>query len=245
VTDLAAEEYIRQRLRPVPGDDFYLHLSDLRIALEQLLPRKMHRVLDFGCGGSPYRSLFEPCIYHRADLAGTAEGLDFTFGLDSAVGAETSHYDCVLSSQVLEHVVSPSAYLSECHRVLENGAHLLLTTHGLFEEHACPYDYWRWTCFGLRKIVESAGFEVRSIKKLTTGPRAVMFFTDRQKYQLRFQKAGLYGGALNLGLGLVRRTGARRKHTACDQSFPKHRVVDDSEPGHEIYVAIALVAQKA
>jgi 2-polyprenyl-3-methyl-5-hydroxy-6-metoxy-1,4-benzoquinol methylase len=135
--DLAAQEYIRQRFEPRPGDPFYLHLSDLMLAVRDLIPSDTNRVLDFGCGGSPYRPFFEPCAYHRADLAGT-DSLDFRFGADSRLPDEVSDYDCVLSSQVLEHVCSPFSYLSECYRVLRPGGRLILSTHGLFEDHSCP-----------------------------------------------------------------------------------------------------------
>lgn len=37
---------------------------------------------------------------------------------------------------------------------------MLLSTHGTFVYHPDPIDLWRWTCEGLRRIVEDAGFEV-------------------------------------------------------------------------------------
>ena len=128
---LSNEEYIRERLDPKPGDPYYLHLSDLLLAIREEIPAGAGRVLDYGCGGSPYRSLFTPGIYHRADLAGVSS-LDFEFGEDSRVAAASSDYDCVLSSQVLEHVASPKAYLKECYRVLKPGGRLSLLTDGLF-----------------------------------------------------------------------------------------------------------------
>jgi SAM-dependent methyltransferase len=241
--DLAAPEYIRERVQPKPGDPFYLHLSDLILAFKELLPSAAARVLDYGCGGSPYRSLFQPCTYHRADLAGDG-ALDFEYGADSRLPAALSDYDCVLSSQVLEHVSSPLLYLSECYRVLRPGGCLILSTHGLFEDHSCPDDFWRWTVFGLRRLVEEAGFTVEKMKKLTTGPRAAVFFAERELYRLQFTRGGLYSHMLWYGVRVVRRTGARRRHEACDANFPHHRVVEATESGHNIYVAIALAARR-
>ena len=177
--DLASADYIRQRLEPKPGDPLYLHLSDLLLAIKDLIPRGVGPVLDFGCGGSPYRPLFGPRTYHRADLAGSGAALDFEYGVDSLLSAPSEDYACVLSSQVLEHVCSPLAYLAECRRVLRPGGQLFLSTHGLFEDHACPYDFWRWTVFGLQRMVEEAGFTIEKIKKLTTGPRAAVFLAER------------------------------------------------------------------
>src|SRR5205085_11279201 len=139
------------------------------------------RVLDFGCGGSPYRSLFGSSVYHRADLAGSAMDVDFEYGPDSRLSAKTADYDCVLSSQVLEHVASPTDYLAECYRLLKPGGHLILSTHGSMEDHACPYDYWRWTAYGLRKLVEEEGIGVQIIKKVRSGTRAADLLYPRDQ----------------------------------------------------------------
>jgi SAM-dependent methyltransferase len=249
-TDMAAAEYIRRRINPRPGDPAYLHLSDLLLAITELIPPGPGRVLDFGCGGSPYRRLFGPCTYHRADLAGSGAGLDFEYGPDSLLPAPSEDYDCVLSSQVLEHVGSPRSYLDESRRVLKPGGCLILTTHGLFEDHFTPCDYWRWTVYGLRKLVEESGYNIERISKLTTGPRAAVFMAEREQGRLTFNRArlwsrvGFYSRMLNCGAALFRRAGAWRIHNACDANLPQHRVVDPDQPGHDIYVAIALIARR-
>jgi SAM-dependent methyltransferase len=241
--DLGASEYLRERLTPRPGDFLYLHLSDLLIALKALIPANVSKVLDYGCGGSPYRSLFGDCIYHRADLAG-GSALDFEYGPDARLPLELSNYDCVLSTQVLEHVEHPETYLAECHRVLRPGGQLILTTHGLYEDHACPYDYWRWTAYGLNRLVDCSGLKVNTTKKLTTGPRGALFLAEMELHRLRFGPAGPYGKLLSLGVRAVQRLGSRRRHEASDLSFDNYRMVDMDQPSHNIYVAIALVASR-
>jgi len=83
---------------------------------------------------------------------------------------------------------------------------------------------------------------VRTVKKLTTGPRGVLFLSEREFYRLRFESAGAYGTLLSLGMRAVQRLSARRLHEASDRSFPHHRVVDASESGHDIYIGIAVLA---
>src|SRR5262249_21062711 len=156
------------------------------------------RVLDYGCGGSPYRTLFGKCTYHRADLAG-GHNLDFEYGPNGLLPAALGGYDCVLSTQVLEHVEDPGVYFNECRRVLRPGGRLVLTTHGSYEDHACPYDYWRWTAFGLQQIVERAGLRINAIKKLTTGPRGILSLSEPELYKIRFRESGWYGLALSMG----------------------------------------------
>ncbi|MGH7090909.1 MAG: class I SAM-dependent methyltransferase, partial [Stellaceae bacterium] len=168
----------------------------------------------------------------------------FEFGEDSRLPVGAAEYDCVLSSQVLEHVPAPPSYLEEAHRVLRPGGTLLLSTHGLFEDHACPADYWRWTAYGLKKLVESAGFGVGTIRKLTTGPRATVFFAERTDYGSDYWRVARYYRAILFGLRGLRAISARRRHEACDICFPAHRVVDFGEAGHETYVALVLAARR-
>jgi SAM-dependent methyltransferase len=240
--ELADQEYLRQRLAPKPGDPLYLHLSDLVLAIRDLLPSNVSRVLDYGSGGSPYRPLFENCIYQSADLSG--KGLDFEFGPDARLPPSLKEYDFVLSTQVLEHVEDPTTYLHECHRILKSNGRLLLTTHGLFEEHGCPYDYWRWTSFGLQRIVAEAGFKVEATKKITTGPRAALFFAERQFYNLQSNPVGWYARLLSLGIRTIQRIGTRRLHIAADMTFKNNRIIDANEADHPSFIAIAILAVK-
>jgi SAM-dependent methyltransferase len=243
---LEADEYLRQRIEPAPGDQDYLHLSDLLTAVKKFIPRKVSRVLDYGCGGSPYRSLFGECTYHRADMADMAGGdkLDFEYGSDSRLPAAATGYDCIVSTQVLEHVEDPLFYLQECYRALEPGGHLLLTTHGMFKDHAVPYDYWRWTIFGLRCLVEKAGFEVVELNKLTLGPRAVLYLLEGQLGSLNFSGSGFYDRLLSYGVRIIRRLGSRRLHHVVDRNFPSHRIANANEFPDDIYICIAVLARR-
>jgi len=118
------------------------------------------RVLDYGCADVPYRRFFAADIdYVTADLRGNARAA-IEINADGSLPCEDESFDAVVSTQVLEHVGDPGLYLSECHRVLRPGGRLLLSTHGMMLYHPDPVDYWRWTCAGLRRIVQDAGFDV-------------------------------------------------------------------------------------
>lgn len=118
------------------------------------------RVLDYGCADVPYRRFFGPDVdFIAADLPGNPHAT-LLLRDDGTVPAPDDSFDAVLSTQVLEHVVDPGLYLRECRRVLRPGGRLLLSTHGIFVYHPDPVDLWRWTCDGLRHVVEQAGLEV-------------------------------------------------------------------------------------
>ena len=112
--------------------------------------------------------------------------------------------------------------------------------HGLFEDHSCP-EIWRWTAIGLVKLIKSVGFDVDAIRKLTTGPRAAVFFTT-SPVGPGVRRAAFHHVAALIGLPVLQRISARRRHLACDACFSQYRVVDANSAGHNSYIAIALTA---
>ncbi|MBE2240719.1 MAG: class I SAM-dependent methyltransferase [Caldilineaceae bacterium] len=234
-------KYNRQRWNPLPGDvGYYLHLSDLRIALQPFATDSSLTILDYGCGGSPYRALFPHANYCRADI-GPSDDLDYELDATGSIHAPSAMFDLILSTQVVEHVKDPAHYFAECFRLLKNGGELICTTHGAFEDHGCPFDYQRWTTYGLQRDLEAAGFQVTGVSKLTTGPRALIFLIDR---------GWLWGpvkGVLGMALFLVRSFFKLFRswiHRMCDITLVDHRVVRDKLDDHPLYVGVLIVGTK-
>lgn len=84
---LEADDYVRERLYPRVSINFYLHLVDLREAIGLFGTSERIRILDYGCGGSPYRKLFSNSEYIRADVTPCQE-LDFLLPADSRAGLQ-------------------------------------------------------------------------------------------------------------------------------------------------------------
>jgi len=239
--DIASDIYVRDRLNPQPGDLFYLHLSDMLLAFNKFATDEALRILDFGCGGSPYRSLFPRSTYERADFAGTPN-VDHVIPSDGSacrLDVADGTYDMVISSQVLEHVTDPTSYLKEALRLLRPGGRLLLTTHGTYEDHGCPYDYRRWTDSGLRCDLEQAGFEVEQMMKMTTGGRAVVFILQRHRGAFgRSRIPGLLFWLVNGFMFRFRKFFNRQ----CDFAFSSNRVATDGLEHHRFYLALLASA---
>ena len=125
-------------------------------------------LLDIGCGSTPYRALFDVesylgldiikfdgCINVNCDVSYDGQKLPFR---DSSV-------DCALMSEVLEHVFEPHHLLSEIYRVLKPNGTLLATVPFVWDEHDQPYDFGRYTSFGLKYLLEKNSFDICYFKK--------------------------------------------------------------------------------
>jgi SAM-dependent methyltransferase len=235
-------EYNRERLAPEPGDPLYLHLSDLRLAMDSIKSDQSIRLLDYGCGGSPYRKLFPHADYRRADFL-VSPGLDYVVGEDSCVDEVGGSFDFILSTQVLEHVSSPSSYLSEAYRLLRDGGELICTTHGVYEEHGCPYDFWRWTGYGLAKACEEVGFSVDQTLRLTTGPRAVLFLSEMYRTRFGSLPNNNLGQSLYVFLNTVH-TDTAGFHRWCDEAYKDFRLTSSTERDHAFSIALLVRARK-
>lgn len=242
VKSIADPDYVRERTEPHPDDFDYLHLSDLREGLLQVLPKRPGRVLDYGCGGSPYCSMMDSKTYHRADFPGT-DGLDFLLQPDVKVQTPDHDYDLILSTQVLEHVPEPVQYLAECRRMLRPGGSLILSTHGTFHEHACPHDYWRWTADGLRITLERAGFRISRLLKLTTGPRALLYLNRSLQRQLVFTGSSPLIWGMRLSRLIYTRLDRGLLHNLSDREHYQYRVVPADTPNHGMYIALLAAAE--
>lgn len=171
----------QERFNPTPGEEAYPHLRDIRDAVRDAVQEATGVWLDYGAATSPYQGLFTNARLHTAEFASTSWKycIDYPLDDDGRVPADDGVFDGVLSTQVLEHAVEPALYLREAMRVLKPGGQLVLTTHGVWEDHGAV-DLWRWTAEGLRAQVEAAGFVVDRCWTLTCGARAVLHLLLRQ-----------------------------------------------------------------
>lgn len=147
---------------------------------------KKKNVLDYGCGNKPYKELFINTYseYVGADLQGNNLA-DIIINDDGTLPLTDESFDCVLSTQVLEHVADPTLYLKESYRVLQYDGKLILSTHGFWIYHPDPNDFWRWTSAGLRRIIEDAGFTIEKMYSVLSLPTlSIQFWQDATMYKL-------------------------------------------------------------
>ena len=174
------------------------------------------RVLDAGSGQAPYRKLFRHARYETADFMALAHSKyrqpDYVCDLAS-IPVEDGRFDHVLLTQVLEHLPEPAVVLAELHRVLRQDGMLWLTAPLFYAEHEKPYDYFRYTQFGLRHLLEGAGFAVREVEWMEGYLGTLSYQARVMSRALPASRAAYGGGAKGLALALgakaARRAGAR------------------------------------
>lgn len=235
-------EYFRERQFPAFRDIWYLQNADLKMALEKYATGEPVRVLDYGCGGSPYRFLFPNARFERADVV-VFDGVDYAIRTDQSCDAPSAAYDIVLSTQAAEHVPDPETFFAEIFRLIKPGGRAIITTHGTSEDHGLPCDFQRWTAEGLRRDLERAGFTLVSMDRVTVDFRAWLFaliclliWLPPLPRRMSRMPLRLFTHAVFFTMPLINRW--------ADRHLPHQRVVPADEPNRRLYLILAACAER-
>jgi SAM-dependent methyltransferase len=124
-------------------------------------------ILDAG-SGSEQEQFFREMLRtsgaqaHACDIV-PRQGLDLQADLER-MPIDNSSYDLIICTQVLEHVRHPGVVCKELFRMLKAGGHLLITVPQGQEMHDLPNHYFNYTYYGIRLVLEEAGFEIVKIE---------------------------------------------------------------------------------
>lgn len=81
-------------------------------------------------------------------------------------------FDGAICLEVLEHVSDPALVVAEIARVIRPGGTVWLSMPFLYPLHDAPYDFQRYTEFGLRRDIERAGMRVVALRRTNHALRA-------------------------------------------------------------------------
>ena len=148
---------------------FYFIRRPLFLHIKSLAPKLHGRLLDFGCGRKPYENLFSVNEYIGIDMESTGHEhknskIDVYYDGKNIPFADNS-FDSVFCSEVFEHVFNLDEIIIEIKRVLKTNGSMLITVPFSWNEHEVPYDFARYTSFGITHLLEKNGFQIKELRK--------------------------------------------------------------------------------
>jgi SAM-dependent methyltransferase len=144
-------------------------------------------LIDIGCGTKPYKAFVQPYITQyvgldRSDPFNPATEVDLIASAYEIPVADES-FDTALSTASLEHLAEPMVALGECYRILKPGGIAIYTVPFFWHLHSEPWDYFRFSKYGLEHIFRRVGFEVVEIRALagfwTTAATMFAYYLER------------------------------------------------------------------
>ena len=169
---------------------FFIARRGLLKSIKELGSDITGRTLDVGCGTKPYEKYFNCSEYVGLEIETTLnrelkkadyfyDGKKFPFG--------NAEFDSIVTNQVLEHVFNPDEFLDEINRVLKVGGKLLLTVPFVWDEHEQPYDYARYSSFGLKSLLEKHGFEIIKHHKSVNDFGVIVQLLNAYSYKITYR----------------------------------------------------------
>ncbi len=171
---LFTDYILRQEFRPSLSGIFFNPYYIIRNGLKNEIKNNSYhingKVLDFGCGSKPYKSFFNSTEYIGIDIDipqnKENENIDFIYD-GISIPFPDEYFDSIFSSEVFEHIFDLDVIMKELNRVLKKTGKILVTVPFIWDEHAYPSDFGRYTSYGIKHVFEKSGFSVIKISKTT------------------------------------------------------------------------------
>ena len=168
-------------LRPSLLDPSYLIRRSILTSVLDYAPYIRGNALDFGCGSMPYKSIFSVDSYigleHESSIFRYSDSNSVFFYDGTNFPFADKSFDSIFSTETFEHIFNLPHVLSEINRVLRSDGYLLITLPFVWPEHEKPFDFARYTSFGITSLLENAGFVVHDIKKNGSYPYVIIQIT--------------------------------------------------------------------
>ena len=118
------------------------------------------RLMDLGCGNQPFLHWYGPLVDEVVAVDAAPMPGVIVVDLAKPLPFDTASFDTVLCTSVLEHVDNAEVAMGEIARVLRPGGHALITVPFLYPTHEAPYDFQRFTHYGITGLARRHGLEV-------------------------------------------------------------------------------------
>lgn len=148
------------------------------------------KTLDIGSGHGPYGQYFPNRVSIDRE---SGPGVDLVADAHDLSLFPDETFECILATEVLEHLHSPHQAVVEMHRVLKEGGKVVLTTRFIFPLHNIPGDYFRFTRYGLAHLF--SGFSKVTIEEEATTIQTFAVLFERLGFQTDTLHSRILSGA--------------------------------------------------
>ena len=166
---------------------FYFARKGLYQNVSKLITNLNGKLLDVGCGTKPYENICNVDEYIGLEIddeGNRQHNYADVFYDGKTIPFEDKSFDSILSNQVFEHVFNPNQFLKEINRVTKVGGKFLITVPFVWDEHEQPYDYARYSSFGLKHILAENGFEIIEHRKSNNGIEVIFQLINDYLYKV-------------------------------------------------------------
>ena len=150
--------------------------------------------LNLGSKKAAYKYFFpnsfslDVTYFPEIDIQGDGHSLPF----------KNKSFSTVVAVEVLEHCQKPHQVIDEIYRALKPRGRLILTTRFIFPLHETPYDYFRFTKYGLRVLLKR--FRKIKISEEVGTLETFSVLLQRIAFQTQFRRSVPF---INIGFHLL------------------------------------------
>ena len=184
---LYKQEQFNPKILGIFINPFYFARKGLHQNVSKLITNLNGKLLDVGCGTKPYENICNVDEYiglEIGDEGNRQHNYADVFYDGKTIPFEDKIFDSILSNQVFEHVFNPNQFLKEINRVTKVGGRFLITVPFVWDEHEQPYDYARYSSFGLKHILAENGFEIIEHRKSNNGIEVIFQLINDYLYKV-------------------------------------------------------------
>lgn len=197
--------YIREQFFPgILGlliNPFYFARKGLAKHVTDLAVNITGKTLDIGCGTKPYAHLCQSNEYVGLEIDTPQnrvnKNADYFYD-GNHFPFDDASFDSVVANEVFEHVFNPDQFLGEMLRILKPQGLVLLTMPFVWDEHEQPYDYARYSSFGIKSLLEKHGFEIVEQRKSMDDIRVIFQLLNTYIYKKTVTKNALLNVLITL-----------------------------------------------
>ena len=186
ISNSSREMQIARKLKRAQLDPIRIEGNTIVSGLAGALNYVHGTLLDLGCGDMPYANLMaERTTFHvGTDLRPRPDSPPTVCSDSLYLPFKAESFDTVLCTQVLEHVRDPFKLMHEVSRVLKLNGHAIFTMPATWPLHEEPYDYFRYTRYGLEELSRINGLNIVKLEERGGGIAAIAQLTAALLYDV-------------------------------------------------------------